>query len=360
MSYKITDETLNKILLSSPSALPLSPKEAGMKGTGVKEYFYAFIRLLVKAINESLELAERDYNTIPDKISEHNKREDSELHPFIIGLINGLNDNVEDIFEKIAEFGDTMQEYVDKHNILGEGSEVHPFILGKISEVWKVASDALNLAEGKAKIHPCLTLDSFLQGAEHFSFNVGDIIFFAEKGLPDLIVLEKNTNKQDEDITIEHGFESEHVLEPGRTYYIKGHRFVSQESGYDHSKLALKTELEVLASEVALKEYAKTVKTETAETVILTNKTEFNLGLRTSVVVALPENVDEDFESIINFRSGSVATSFDAPTELVFCQDDCNDGHFYPYSNRIYEINIKNVGGVLVARVGGADYEVVE
>lgn len=356
MDYKITDETLNKILLSSPSALPLSPKEAGMKGERTKAFFYAFIKLLVDAINESLDSVKKDYDTIPTQINQHNKREEG-VHPFIINLISILSRRVEDVEFKDKELGNAMQGYVDTHNAREEG--VHPFLQAMIEAASDVASKAYNLALGRSKIYPRYSFVDFVEEMKSSEdFNEGDIFIFAEQGVPDLVLFEKGVGDVSGDIMLENI--NGDVLAPGAIYFISGKRFVCQESGYDHSKLALKTELEALASEVALKEYAKVVKTETKETVTLANKTEFNLGLRTSVIVTLPEIVDNDFEAIVNFRSGTVATSFDAPTELVFCQDDCNDGHFYPYSNRIYEINIKSVGGVLVARVGGADYEVVE
>ncbi|MBQ4585109.1 MAG: hypothetical protein IJA82_02745 [Clostridia bacterium] len=357
MDYKITDETLNKILLSSPSALPLSPKEAGMKGERTKAFFYAFIKLLVDAINESLDSVKKDYDTIPTQINQHNKKEEG-VHPFIINLISTLSGRVEDVEFKDKELGNAMQGYVDTHNAREEG--VHPFLQAMIEAASDVASKAYNLALGRSKIYPLYGIDELITALSSEEYNLGDTFIFAGEGIPDLVLFEKGVDKQENDIDIEQGLSEDKELEPGATYFAYGNRLVSQESGYDHSKLALKTELEALASEVALKEYAKVVKTETKETVTLANKTEFNLGLRTSVIVTLPEIVDNDFEAIVNFRSGTVATSFDAPTELVFCQDDCNDGHFYPYSNRIYEINIKSVGGVLVARVGGADYEVVE
>lgn len=358
MDYKITDETLNKILLSSPSALPLSPKEAGMKGERTKAFFYGFIKLLVNAINESLDSVKEDYDTIPVKINEHNA-EKERVHPYILELISTLQNRIEDVEFKDGELGNAMQGYVDSHNL--QETNVHPTLQAYISNVEAVAYNAYNLAFGKSKIHPFYTLSGFVDHLNYASgdYNVGDVFIFAEKGVPDLVLFEVDANYTEGDIRIDGDLTGEEELGPG-IYYIKGKRFVSQESGYDHSKLALKTELEVLTKEVALKEYAKTVKTETSETVTLENKTEFNLGLRTSVILALPESIDEGFETIINFRSGTVATSFDAPTELVFCQDDCDGGHFYPYSNRIYEINIKSVGGVLVARVGGADYEVIQ
>ena len=78
------------------------------------------------------------------------------------------------------------------------------------------------------------------------------------------------------------------------------------------------------------------------------------------MALALPEEIPNEFEVIVNFRSGTVATSFDAPNSIVFTQDDCYAGRLTPITNRIYEINIKNVGGVLVGKVGCADYEVVE
>ena len=95
------------------------------------------------------------------------------------------------------------------------------------------------------------------------------------------------------------------------------------------------------------------------ETVQLENLKEFNLGTRSSVILTLPEEIPNNFDVIVNFHSGSSATTFDAPDEIFFTQDDCIGGHLYPISNRIYEINIKNMGGLLIAKVSSCDYEVI-
>ena len=39
-------------------------------------------------------------------------------------------------------------------------------------------------------------------------------------------------------------------------------------------------------------------------------------------------------------------------------QDDCYKGVFTPCKDRIYEINIKNVDGVIIGKVGCCDYAV--
>ena len=50
--YKITDDELNYVLLSSPFTLPDSPTGAGMSAGQIKKHFYKFIISLVKKINE--------------------------------------------------------------------------------------------------------------------------------------------------------------------------------------------------------------------------------------------------------------------------------------------------------------------
>lgn len=96
------------------------------------------------------------------------------------------------------------------------------------------------------------------------------------------------------------------------------------------------------------------------ESLRLTNNTEYNLGTKEAVSIDLPEVIGDEFEVIVNFHSGSFATSFDTPNEIIFTLDDCVDGRLYPIPNRIYEINIKKVGQVLLAKVNGTDYEVIE
>ena len=91
---------------------------------------------------------------------------------------------------------------------------------------------------------------------------------------------------------------------------------------------------------------------------LLSTKTEHNLGLRTSVNLTLADTIESDFECIVNFRSGASATIFEC-SGISFAGDDCIGGTLYPISNRLYEINIKNIGGAIIGRVGACDYAIL-
>jgi hypothetical protein len=82
---------------------------------------------------------------------------------------------------------------------------------------------------------------------------------------------------------------------------------------------------------------------------------EYSFGLLDTLLISYEEGAF--IEAIINLRSGETPPSIDAPASLVFEGDDTLDGLFYPVSNRVYEINIKTVLGVNIARVCATNYE---
>jgi hypothetical protein len=57
----------------------------------------------------------------------------------------------------------------------------------------------------------------------------------------------------------------------------------------------------------------------------------------------------------VNFKTGAISPSFDSNESIIYTQDDTLDGDLYPVANRIYEINIKNVMGALIAVVNATD-----
>ena len=211
-------------------------------------------------------------------------------------------------------------------------------------------------------------------------YNVGDMFIFDNKNAPDFMLFEKNiqfvSGEDDVEISGEY-LPNDFEFTPGSRVVINGMRFVIQESGYDISKLATDEELSALNEELTeliialgervtevndvldFKENSFEKKENTQSEITLENHTEYSLGLITELSIALPEETEE-LDSIINFRAGATAPSFDAPSELVFSGDDTSGGRFYPITHRIYEINIKEVMGILSARVGATDFEVIE
>ena len=112
-------------------------------------------------------------------------------------------------------------------------------------------------------------------------------------------------------------------------------------------------------NELLTKEDAIVQVESTASELVLATHTEYNFGLVTELMVSLPEDTD-GLEAIINFRCGATAASIDMPDEILFQGDDTLDGRIYPITNRLYEINIKKVMGIIIAKVGAVDYEVIE
>ena len=192
--------------------------------------------------------------------------------------------------------------------------------------------------------------------------------------MPDFTLFEKNTDKSGTEFTQVDILMGTVKFAPGESYIYNGYLLVASESGVDTTQLVKRDEYELLSvivSELDLdiengiksledklkaKENVYSVVSESGDNVLLSTKTEHNLGLRTSVNLTLADTVESDFECIVNFRVGAYDTVFNADSRIIFTQDDCYGGVFTPCKNRIYEINIKNVDGILIARVGACDY----
>ncbi len=401
-NYKISEETVKKILLYTAKALPDRPGEHGMKASDVKGYFYEFIRVLTNAINTELK---NIVNGVTSDINIHDLS--AAAHDDIRELIKALGQKdveidgeIEDLKEKDTELGNSIGNQINAHNgsteahsdirekitddikAHNDSTEAHSDIRELIKTAQERANDAHNLASGKSKIYPMHDYDVFIGSlnTESEKYNVGDMFIFDDKQAPDFMLFEKDVefdvDKDDVEIT-GNAFPNDVEFVPGMRIVINGIRFVIQESGYDISKLATDEELQLAKAEFS-RETAKVdekaekiiedmkakesifAKVEsTASEITLEAHKEYNLGLVTALELALPEET-VGLEAIVNFRTGATAPTFDSPSELVFSGDDTYEGRFYPITNRLYEINIKDVMGVLAARIGATDYEVIE
>lgn len=339
---EITAEELNRVLLYTAGALPDNPSERGMSPKAIKTFFYKYISVLIDIINNKFNGVE---TTRVSGINEHDINELAH---------NDIRAMLEDLIERDVELGESISSNFETHK-----SDIDA-LRYDLRQISLDVNNAYNLASGKSKIYPVKDIYDMLNNVNN-NLNVGDKFVLAQENVPDFILFEKDsagegaTSLSQMDLLM--GLE----LVPGKSYICSnGFLFVATESGIDTSLFAKQTELKNIIEALLTKETKKALKNETAGTVVLTSDTEFNLGLRTSVALTLPEEIPNEFEVIVNFRSGAVATSFDAPNSIIFTQDDCYAGRLTPIANRIYEINIKNVGGVLVGKVGCADYEVVE
>ena len=392
MSVKeISENTLTSIGRKSAKSLPIRPSEQGFKPEEIRKAFYDFVigdnnsilselKRIITETNESFE--DTDKKAL-ENVTKHNSNE--EAHADVRALLEDLKkadtqlgNNISDQAKMHAEDKKSLEEKIaediETHN---NEADAHPTLLKEIASVMSKAVEAYNLASGKSKIVPVSSIDELItilkDGA---TLDVGTRYITAETLSPDITIFKNNidiANVSNDVTKIEDG--QEVLLEPGKMYFYKNHLLLADESGIDVSALAKQTDFEELsktveekATQTALnelekivntKETAKSIVTETANTIELSSHTEYNCGIRTSLAIALPDKPGNDFEAIVNFYSASTATAFDAPDDIIFTCDDCVNGHLYPITNRLYEISIKSVGELLVAKVGATDYEVI-
>lgn len=379
--YNITDEEINQTILHSPYSLADSPAKAGLKAMQIKKYFYEFIRFFAEKINIHL-------SDIDDTFIESDE------------LIEQINQKIEDLIAVDNALGSAIPTKINAHNASSTAhSNIRSAIDTKISTHDTSSSahrdmrlnivqlrDKLNatyaLASGKQRVYPSQNILEALEQISHYSPTLapGDLFLVANDSYVDFTVFEAGLNSpypNDIVITYEQVSNKEITLEAGNIYFFKGNRLLASNGNLETGLIAKQVDLEELEdsflenvelvasklSEInntlSTKQDKLTIVDETAEAITLETGCEYNLGLRTSLALTLGETTD-DLESIVNFRSGAGATSFDAPGDLYFTGDDTLDGRLYPVSNRIYEINIKNVMGVIIARVGACDFEVIE
>ncbi len=389
--YKITNEEINQVIMHSPYSLGDAPSNEGLKAVHIKKYFYDFIKVLAEKLNIHLsELTEvlSGYDSVCSDVDNSKERIEQILNKLL------------DLDSKDSELGTSIQNAVSVHNEnalshsdirMQIGSEIsahnnslisHEDIREKIKHALKKSELAYMVASGKNRAFPVDDIadmvDIILSDEE---LRIGDVFILAQGEVSDFTVFDTNVaTLQEGDIELlpEEIASGEVELLPGKIYYYNKIRLLSAKKGLETSVLAKKDELEELFAEMydyitkndgaiadiknALdsKQNKKEILENSASSVDILNNTEYNLGLRTTISLNLPENIPADFEAYFNFRSGTTPTSLDSPDNLIFTGDDTLNGKLYPISNRIYEVSIKSIGGYLIARVGCADYEVIQ
>lgn len=380
-NFLITEEDVNRILLSSPMVLPLNPAGAGLKGDYIKELFYKHIRMLSEAINKSL------YMLDSKQSAERKNHNDSEsAHPYLLGQLSTLKErDIElgnQITSQISEHngsedahGDIRElasRLIDAHN---ESEDSHSYLRSLIDSASEMAQIAYETAFGKSKIIPVKDAYEMLEKI-NYTISVGDRFILEEENVPDFTVFAINSSDSEaiplSQAELLMGIE----LLPGKKYICDGCVLVASESGIDTSAFAKsqdleatkkllesraeKSELSALATIVEGKESKLKAKTISEETVLLESNTVHSLGLRTSATLSLPEEINSDFYAVVTFRSGVAPTELTVNGELVFAQDDTLYGQLIPVSNRIYELYIRVVEGLAIATVCATNYEVIE
>ena len=403
--YRITDEETNRILLDSPLSLPSSPSEVGMKASQTKAFFYKFINTLIKILNQHYDDIESNTSkelknainslekglmtAIEETVTEHN--DDDNAHLFLNLLISELKDEINKTGAKIdcaidshdkntqshSQLNARLEKFVEVHD---QSSVAHSDIRDGIKSIEEKVNSTYNLASGKSKVMPLESSEKFFEYLEAGNVpNIGDMFIFESKNEPDITYYGK-VDSSDGLIVLDYdAYKNGFIdLKPGNVYYHEGHKFIASESGIDTTVFAktqelselsymlgnglndLSTRVSDLEASSLNHEKKKTYTTSTTTgTITLKTYGVTDLGEVSSLTLKLPSSILKDYNSVLNFKSGASATVLDAPADIYFKGDDCEGGCLYPISNRIYEISIRRVSGILIARVSSLDYEVV-
>ena len=388
--YKITEEEINQTILHSPYSLVDSPAESGLKAKQIKKYFYDFIRFFADKINIHL----NDIGTTLENYDELNLALDTAIADILL-----LDQKATELNERDTELGNQIGVQIGAHNTSlsahsdlrakienelcahNESTLSHSDLRENIKSLLNKIEVTYSIASGKSRLHSCEDIIAMLDEIDSgIEICKGDLFLIADSALPDFTVFDVSL-----DDAPEGSYELDYnaissgslVLEIGKSYYYKGIRLISSlgnletnllaknedlhelESAFYQAVEAIRWELDEMANTLLTKENGMSVEESTASELVLDNHTEYNLGLITTLALALPEDTS-GLEAIVNFRTGETAPTLDSPSELVFSGDDTYKGRFYPITNRLYEINIKDVMGILSARVGATDYEVIE
>jgi hypothetical protein len=83
------------------------------------------------------------------------------------------------------------------------------------------------------------------------------------------------------------------------------------------------------------------------------------LGTLTNLILSIPAEIPQYYESEFSFTAGSSITVAYSATPIQWRGEDCDDPYdFYPQANKSYEVSVKYLGNdtngspILVARVG--------
>ena len=365
--FKIKGSEINEVILNSPFSLADSPARLGQRASQTKRYFYQFI------------------NTLAEKINLHLGEIDKAIADGELGIAD-MQDMIAELGEKTAlallehnanegAHNDIRKKITDENNSHNQSASAHKDIRDELDTLGVEISVALALASGKSRIA------SFDDEVELFEYalsngSVGDILLLEDPLKPDFTIFGVGVDQKDGDVALDINDVATGIqLLPNKKYFIDGVRLVSSEGHLETSLFAKRDELNeqksyflealeainerVGVAEEAIKgkEQALTKHTITSQSVYLESMNEYHLGTVTDLIIDLAD--DEFFEAILCFKTGNGEISANAPEELLFTGDDTLEGRFYPVSKRLYEISIKRVSGVMLARVGSVDYEVI-
>ena len=377
--FKITEEEINQTILHSPYSLADSPANMGLNAKEIKKYFYEFIRFFANKINVHLNdigktLENYDQLCGAFDLIDDLQEMDKSLGSQIVSLVGAHNQSI----DSHADIREGASNALLEHNA---SRESHEDIRKSLKSLFDKLDVAYCLASGKSRVYSC---EDTLDVLDHLEVNnevyPGDLFLVANPSSPDFTVFESGLSSipiGTEELDASDIATGKIEFVSGKSYYYKGVRLVASYGNLETGLLAKNEDLEELEAELlrlseetqgaisgleaslSLKENALEQRESAEQEIPLLKNVEYILGLVGSLNLSLPNDVS-GMESIVNFRTGAQAPSFDAPASLVFSGDDCSGGRFYPVTHRIYEINVKEVLGVLTARVGACDFEVIE
>ena len=165
---RITEEEINRVLLSSPMVLPTNPAGAGLKAESIKPLFYKFIRVFAQILNEHIDGIEEKAQS---ELSGHNGNEIA--HSDIRRALSELE-------IKDTELGDLISLLLNEHK---DDTLAHPKLAREIESIQTRVDEAYNLASGKSKIYPVSDENEMLSMLGE-GINVGDKFVLAKQNVP--------------------------------------------------------------------------------------------------------------------------------------------------------------------------------
>ena len=221
--FKLTQEEINKIIMHSPYALADSPAQKGLGAGQIKKYFYDFIRVFAEKINSRFEEVGKEFTTTLELV-------DNMEYAFELA-VGGLLDKINKLEATEKEHSEALSA------ALTEGLE----------GVGAQAESAYNLAAGKSRIIPVISVGLMLGDLLYEEQVRGDLFIVGEGGVPEFMYCMESYTAQNGDIsfTREQFLNGEITFEPGKYYYFVDAKkqLLTIESGFDTSALVTKAEL---------------------------------------------------------------------------------------------------------------------
>lgn len=304
--FKLTEEEINKAIMRSPYALPNSPGQAGLNASQIKKYFYDFIRSLALSLNvhfDDINLSIGELGEVIEKINER---------------LGEMESNDEG-----ADNATVTEGMLSEHN---ESADAHKDIRDEIDIARSISTRALNIAQGKNRIHAFVSLEKMFEfidihryyedygNSDFESIDEGDIFIIAQKGVPELAVL--RLSRYEDEITQDFGADDIAATEfkAGGVYYYtkKDITLVGMEGGSDTSGI---TDVSQVEEKIALHNEDTSAHSDLREQLTLHNA---DTGAHTDLreQIALKQNKLSAGDNIEISEDGVISAALDAAGKL--------------------------------------------